>query len=196
MAEAAKHLLWTAQTFLEWANRPENMHQAVELWEGTIVEMAPSPKINTVVAMRLGGLMTFHPTAQAEGYVTGPDGGFQINPTTVFQPDVAYIRKTRAGGLAGGVFPVAPDIAAEVISRSERYVRVMNKVGLYLEGGTQLVWAIYPEQRYILVFQLSENKVTTATLHDDQTLSGAPILPEFRVPVRDIFPPPDEITER
>lgn len=78
--------------------------------------------------------------------------------------------------------PLAPDVAAEILSPDDRRDDIDDKIAVYLRAGSSLVIVVDPQQRAV-------------ELHDrDQTLcfdeTGAIehwALPEFSYPARELF---------
>lgn len=178
----------TVNEFLAVYDLPENEDKRLELIDGVIYEMAPSSKKNSVIAHHIGSLLHNFVVGKRMGVVTTTDGGYQITPTNAFQPDAAYISRARAGGVEGTVFPVAPDIAVEVISPSETVKSVYDKTMGYLLHGSTLVWNVYIEDHTIAVCRLD----TTGTLQEQvlteaDTLTGGDVLAGFSLSVREIF---------
>ena len=76
------------------------------------------------------------------------------SPTTLLVPDLVYIKVEH---LPGGVAPIGylefpPDAALEVLSPSQRFVELVEKVALYLQFGVPLVWAANPADKTIAAF--------------------------------------------
>lgn len=89
----------------------------------------------------------------------------------------------------GNAFPVAPDLAVEVISDSETAKSVRQKVHDYLEAGTQVVWTVYPEDKLVEVHRLNDaGTLLTDTYRVGDTLTGGNVLPDFAVAIQAIFP--------
>ena len=165
---------------------PENEQRRLELDEGVIVDMGSSGQENTVIAGRMIYFLNTHVIPNDLGYVTAPDGGFQLGLNTVRQPDAAYITKERHAKLGGAQFPVAPDLAVEVVSPHED---AFKKVNEYINAGVRLVWAIYPADRTVYVFRPPESgELRVRILQDGDVLDGGDVLPDFRLPISDIFP--------
>jgi Uma2 family endonuclease len=102
-------------------------------------------------------------------------------------PDVAFISSERLREQAkrfpdGDAFQVAPDLAVEIISPSDRFSIVVKKVARYLKYGVRLVWVIDPENRVIYVY--TPDQPDGRALHENDTLTGAPVLPEWSMAVR------------
>lgn len=181
--------LYTVDEFWELSQQPEYEDQRLELIEGVMYEMPPSRPINTVIAGRIVHFFNAFVIERDLGHVTAADGGFVLEPGTVRLPDAAYISKARVPELTGNVFPVAPDLAVEVISPNETPRTIVDKVRLYLHAGTQLVWVIYPDDKIVDVYRLHEDDSLNLRIFDiDDTLNGENVLPGFALPVQKIFP--------
>jgi Uma2 family endonuclease len=178
--------LYTPEEFWEIAQLAENELRRLELDEGEIVEMASSKQENTVIASRVGYFFNAFVIPNDLGFVSGPDGGYKLGEKTVRQPDVAFISKARHAKLKGTVFPVAPDLAVEVVSKNED---VLKKVNEYIRAGTRLVWAIYPDEKMVYVFHpAGAGELRMQSFGVQDTLDGGEVLPEFALKVSDIFP--------
>jgi Uma2 family endonuclease len=72
-----------------------------------------------------------------------------LDADIVRRPDVAFIRKERLEGidLERVPLPIAPDLAIEIVSRSDRADDLNLKVSQYLQAGVQAVWLFYPITR-------------------------------------------------
>jgi Uma2 family endonuclease len=183
---AVQEKLYTLEEFLEIANLPENENKWLELDEGVIVEMPPSSQKNTVTASRIAYFLNAYVIPSNIGYVSGPDGGYLLAPKTMRQPDIAFISKQRHPTLEGVVFPVAPDLAVEVVSPNED---VFKKIQQYIAAGTLMVWTFYTDNQTVSVWQRNQDgSLRVDTLDINGTLDGGDVLPGFTLPVRDIFP--------
>ncbi len=185
MTMALREKLYTADEFFEIAGLPENDEKRLELDDGEIIEMAESSATNTVTAMRVGYFLNDFVIPRNLGYVTGADGGFKLAERRVRQPDVAYISKDRAPKLPK-LFTIAPDLAVEIVSPDED---IFKKAREYLDAGTRIVWAVYADEKTVYVFQLDADGSVRSKPYDiNATLDGGDVLPDFRLPVSDIFP--------
>ncbi|MHB1559067.1 MAG: Uma2 family endonuclease, partial [Isosphaeraceae bacterium] len=61
---------------------------------------------------------------------------------------------------------------------------VEEKIGIWLSAGCQLVWDVDPRSRTVVVHRPGSEPVT---LHDDQEIDGANVIPGFRCRVADFF---------
>ncbi len=186
----AQERLYTAEAFWEIAQLPKNADKRLALLDGEIIEMPPSSQINTVIAGRIIYFFNAYVIPRDLGYVTGADGGFTLTEHNARQPDVGFISKARHPVLEGVAFPIAPDLAVEVISPSESSNDVLKKVQRYIEAGTRLVWAVYPIEQTVYVWKPASHGdgLNVQTFGIDDTLNGGDVLPGFELKVRDIFP--------
>jgi Uma2 family endonuclease len=163
-------------------------HGEWELIDGELVPVTPSSLRSTSLGFRLGRIVGNFVDAHDLGLMTGADGGYVLFPDrqTLRVPDVGFIRKHRVPPAEEhSRFPrLAPDLAIEVLSPSDRMVDAISKVTMYLQAGVQLVWLVDPDERTITVFR-PDAPVTV--LREGDTLDGSDILPGFSVPVAEIF---------
>lgn len=183
---ALREKLYTADEFFEIARLPENEEKRLELEDGVIVDMGSSSRLNTIVAMRIAHFLNAHVIPNDLGYVTGPDGGFKLTTGRVRRPDVGFISKEHNIELKGVEFDFAPDLAVEVVSPDEDVFRKANE---YLRSGGKIVWAAYTDEQTVYVMRLdSDGSLHSIPYTISDTLDGGDVLPDFRLPVRDIFP--------
>jgi Uma2 family endonuclease len=103
-------------------------------------------------------------------------------------PDVAFVARARQPVLEGVEFPFAPDLAVEVVSPGDSAAEVLDKVALYLQAGTRLVWTVYPDEETVYVWQAAEGGGFHVRKFDrESTLDGGDVLPGFTLAVRDLF---------
>lgn len=77
-----------------------------------------------------------------------------------------------------------PDLAVEILSPSNRYSEIQEKVTEYLEGGSRLVWVVDPRKRSVTDYR-SRHAVRVLTGREE--LDGDPVLEGFRLPLGDLF---------
>jgi Uma2 family endonuclease len=183
---------YSIEEYLAFANLPENEDKRFELVEGEIDELPPSSTRNTVIA---GWYIFFFNQYLLEnpiGYVSVSDGGFRMTNGNVRQPDAAYVSRARYPKLQDTVFPVAPDIAVEVVSPSETAQKVRDKVNDYLSSGTTFVWVAYPDDQSIDVHTLNQDSsITVRKLSGDESLDAGNVMPGFTLKMKRVFPNED-----
>ena len=86
----------------------------------------------------------------------------------------------------GAKWAVAPDLAVEVISPSDVGKDLIAKIGEYFRAGCKAVWVVWPDAEQIHVYDSPKSvKIYGAT----DTLEGDPVVPGFRLPLIELFPP-------
>ena len=83
-----------------------------------------------------------------------------------------------------GFFPGAPDLAIEVISPSDRYTEVEEKVADWLTAGTLAVIVVDPRRRTVKVHRSLTDAVV---LTEPYVLGVDDIVPGWQMPVGDMF---------
>ena len=92
--------------------------------------------------------------------------------------------------MPGGVLPnepipsLAPDMACEILSKSNTPAEMRRKLREYFDAGTRLVWIIDPPTRSATVHTSPEQSVAIPA---DGKLSGAEVLPGFEVALAELF---------
>ena len=159
-----------------------------ELVEGAVRMMSPAGHEHGRVAMRLGSLLEQHVRARRLGTVYAAETGFLLSrhPDTVRAPDVAFVRADvleRLGDIAG-YLPVAPDLAAEVVSASDTFTQVEEKVRAWLNAGSSLVLVVDAGTRTLRVYRTTDNIIV---LQQEDTLDASDIVAEWNLAVRELF---------
>jgi len=118
-----------------------------------------------------------------------PDGtGYELVklPHTVRVPDVSFVRAERLppGGLRPGFLTLAPDLAVEILSPTERASELQEKLDDYRAAGTSLVWVIDPPRRTVRVL---DGELAERTLGEEDTLDGGVTIPGFSCRVAALF---------
>ena len=159
-----------------------------ELVRGELRKMAPAGHLHGRIAINVTTPLDRHVRAHTLGTVYAAETGFKLasNPDIVRAPDLAFIRRERveAVGDVEGYWPGAPDLAVEVISPSDTYAEVQEKVFDWIEAGTQMVILVMPRKRAVTVYR-SLTDIVMLTEHD--TLDGGDGVPGWKIPVRELF---------
>lgn len=122
------------------------------------------------------------------GNIAAGDTGFLLrsDPDSATGPDVAYAAAAAPTRRIGNrVYFDGPPIAAvEILSPSNRYGEVMDKVDEYLDTGCRVVWVLDPRRRTVTVYRPGQGP---ELFNAQQTLRGDPELPGFACPVAELF---------
>lgn len=124
-----------------------------------------------------------------------PEMIFDLRPVVDRQrrPDVAFVsyerwaRDRRVPETPS--WAVVPDLAVEIISRSNTADEVAEKLEDYFNAGVRLVWVVYPRQWKVYAY-VSPTELRVLALNDE--LDGVLVLPGFRLALRNLFEQPGE----
>ena len=135
------------------------------------------------VAARIGEFVR----ANTLGVVVAAETGFKLfsNPDTVRAADAAYLSRQRAPDPPpSGYLALAPDLAVEVTSSSDRAGEIQAKVSDWLNAGSRIVWVINPARKRALVYR---EDGSVDLLANQDALSGEDVLPGFSCPLEGIW---------
>lgn len=159
-----------------------------ELVRGVLHLVTPSVPAHGSVVMRVSAALSQHVYPHELGELFGESTGFLLerDPDTVLCPDVAFIasRRLPPEGLGRSFLALAPDLAVEVLSKSNRPGEVRGKVADYLRLGVRCVWVVDPRQRTVRIHTADEAE---RLVGEDGILDGDELLPGFRCPVAWLF---------
>jgi Uma2 family endonuclease len=159
-----------------------------ELIKGELIKMSPVGGRHAEITVNLSILIGSYVKSRRLGIVCAGEPGFILfrNPDTVRAPDVAFVTKDRIPpeGAPSAFWPLAPDLAVEVVSPGDRYEEIQEKIADYFHAGTQLVWIVDPRNRTVVVYNsLAGSRIYT----ESGTLDGGDVIPGFSCPVTEIF---------
>lgn len=122
------------------------------------------------------------------GVVISGDAGFILSreDTTVVGPDIAFVPTAQVPptGVPKKWLDAAPALAIEIISPNDTIQEVDEKVDLYLNAGTKLVWLVTPTRRTVTIHSAGHE---IRVLRPTDTIDGEGVLPGFRCEVRQFF---------
>jgi Uma2 family endonuclease len=158
-----------------------------ELWDGVVLVHDPAAPYGDAVCLAIGGLLRAHVVPRSLGWVFGSSAGFQVgeNPDRVLSPDVAFLRRERLPSLPKhGFYRLTPDLVVEVRSPSQTWAYTLERGGIWIASGAQVVWMVDPEPRTACVFRPMAAPIEVGP---DGALSADPAIEGFSITMRDVF---------
>jgi Uma2 family endonuclease len=138
--------------------------------------------------MRLGRRIDTVASERRRGITVAAETGFRLRTAwgeSVRAPDVAFIRAERLPNPLPQTFAdLAPDLVVEIASPNDAYTELRDKVDEWLQAGVQVVWVVDPQRRTVEVFQPNQ---PIRVLREGDTLTGDPVLPDFQLPLSELF---------
>ena len=140
---------------------------------------------------RLATLLAFYveawlATSQA-GFVIADGALTRLQTGLVRIPDVSYFRWDRIGSRSVPQDPVcgvAPNLAVEVVSRTNTRAEMDRKRQEYFEAGVELVWIVFPQTTTVEVWSTARDCHIAGV---EDSLDGGTVLPGFTLAIKDWF---------
>jgi Uma2 family endonuclease len=176
--------LYTAEDLLEM----EDDGCRHELIRGELITMPPTNDEHSDLMLHLSALLWNYQNSHPEVRSFAGDPGFMLarDPDILLGPDFATIRTDRlpADFPRRTFFDIVPDLVIEIVSPSERVGQISAKVDAYLNAGVRLIWLINPMCRNVTIHSPDQH---THILEGNDALDGGDVLPEFRLPLGELF---------
>ena len=169
--------------------QPEFDDEFCEIVDGRLVQKAMCAETQWLVSIIAGWVGTYirehrlGRTIDEAKFLLRVSGNHRI-------PAVAYLSFDRWPSAKrlprGDYWEVAPDLAIDVVGPIDNATYLMAKIADYLRAGCKAVWIVWPDAEQIHVYD-SPKSVKIYGITD--TLEGDPIVPGFRLPLIELFPP-------
>lgn len=181
--------LSTQQVTAEELFRRHVRDERTELVAGKLLGRGLADAEHGVIAMRIGAWLQVFVEQHQLGLVCAAETGFLVSrdPDTVRAPDAAFISRARLGeGRPPKKFwPLAPDLAVEVVSPSESAEQVQERLRDWFAAGVRAVWMLYPGTASVHAYR-SPSEVRIFQRGEVLT-GGDDLLPGFSCSVGDLF---------
>jgi Uma2 family endonuclease len=157
-----------------------------ELIDGRIVPMAPAGDEHGFLEFNLGAELRNFVRQGHLGWVLGGEVGIYIrrNPDRVRSADIVFISKERLPRLTGRFLEVTPEVVIEIISPTDRWQEIREKLADYFSIGVEQVWVVEPAGRKVLVYHTPTN---VQEFGEPDTLAGEGILAGLSLKIADLF---------
>jgi len=175
--------IWTDEEFMAL---PKDGHR-YELVNEELVDMGNSGMEHGDIGSFLGGLLAIYVRQHKLGVVCDSSTAFKHKNGNKRSPDVSFVARDRLKGLKRpprGFFQGSPDLVVEILSPSNTVEEIHEKIVEYFDNDTRLVWVIHPDEKYVLVYHSPE---PDRFLRPHDQLEGEDVVPEFSMPVADLF---------
>ncbi len=167
---------------------PEIPGKRFELVRGELVEVPGTSALHNFIVMTVARLLDTFVRPRRLGVVASDGASYLLtrSPDVLRIPDVSFVTRGRVpeSGIPRRYWPLAPDLAVEIVSPSDRASDLREKVRDYLDAGTRLVWVLWPEDRSVTVYAAGSE---VRELREGDELDGGEVLPGFRARVADLF---------
>lgn len=165
------------------------MHNSelTELIKGEIAPLMPTGHPHSFYEGNITGfLFNFVRKHKLGRVLTGEVGIYtHRQPDSIRAADVAFISHQRLAQVQSTSFlDICPELIVEILSPTDSWSEVYEKIEEYFSVHAQLIWIIDPRRQRIHVYHSATN-VTILT--DKDMLTGSNILPGFEISVAELF---------
>ncbi|MXV72968.1 Uma2 family endonuclease [Candidatus Poribacteria bacterium] len=167
----------TLQEFLE------NDLEGYEYIKGELVPMAAAAIVHGEIGSNVHFLLASHVRENKLGRLYIVETTFQLGDRVV-KPDIGFVSTERLSEDKLKGFSVAPDLAIEIVSPTDKHYDATEKALAYLKAGTRLVWVIEPVAKTVMVYRSPTN---ISLLTYDDILTGEDVVEGFTCPVAQLF---------
>jgi len=155
MASAIKEMpeerIWTYEDYLNLEDE-----KRYEVINGRLVEMpAPTPLHQEIVGKVFLLFSTFVMSENSGKILLSPVD-VVLGDRYVLQPDIVFISKGRLGIIGEKAIMGPPDLVVEIISPATIRRDTVVKKDIYEKFGVKEYWIVYPDERTIEVWVLSD----------------------------------------
>jgi len=157
-----------------------------ELVDGILVEKVMS-SFESLLAGTLIYLINAYLEDRNLGVVLTGDGFLRLFPGLVRAPDVSFLRWERFPEdelPKDEIWPVAPDLAVEILSKGNTEREMQRKVREYFKAGASRVWLVDPQSRTARIFTSPRR---LALVDENRPLDAGDLLPGFQLSLKDWF---------
>ena len=148
--------------------------------------MRPVGGDHGVLAFEIGRRLANFVDSRQLGWVLGGETGIYTRrkPDRVRGMDVAFLSKQRQPQRPLGFLATAPELIIEIISPTDRWSAMRQKIDEYFDIGVERVWIVEPGDQTVLVYRAATilTKLTT-----DDTVHGEGLLAGFSIPLAELF---------
>lgn len=181
-ATLEKQQLISADQFFDM---PDN--DLAELIDGVIVPMNAPGAEHGFIEAKITARLFVHAEANKLGRVISGEAGIFIrrNPDRIRGVDVAFISYERSPNRPPSQYlTVAPELIVEIVSPTDRWSGINEKLADYFSIGVNEVWVVEPQNETIHRYK---SRSDVEILYYSDTITGSGLLSDFSLKLADLF---------
>ncbi len=143
-------------TYEEINKLPDGLYEVID---GRIIELSPTGfehgNLETLIAIFL------HKNLKDKGYTGTGEIGILIqkSPLRIRAGDVVFISKETYPQKPKGILEKAPDLVVEIVSPSNTFDEIQEKVDDYLKTGVKKVIVVEPSIEKVYIYETGKNEI-------------------------------------
>lgn len=194
LADLDLNKVYTYADYFRW-----KLEERVELIKGKIFKMSPAPnqyhqRLAGNIYLQLG---VFLSKSSCDVFFAPFDVRLPRKSSrdediiTVLQPDICVVcDKAKLADPRGCLG--APDIVVEILSPSNSTKELKYKYEVYEESGVKEYWVVFPTERAMLVYTLTEGRFIASRFMVPGENVTSSVLPGFSMDLTEVFGPDED----
>ncbi len=173
----------TVKEFIAFTLLPENEGRHFELIDGEIIEKMPT-QLHALIANLFNAVLYLYFQRNPIGWafselrINLPND--DLNDTI---PDISVVLKAGREFNPNEPLTFMPDLAIEIKSPTDSLIKMRKKANYYLENGSKVVWLVDTQRQKVEVYTVDDTEI----LGSNDSLDGGDLLPDFKLPVSDLW---------
>ena len=173
-------------TYVDYVGLP-NDGKRYEILDGELfVTPAPRPR-HQQVSINLEFVLLQHIRGHRLGQILHAPIDLVLDPTTVAQPDILFIRAGREAIISERGIEAAPDLIVEILSPASMRQDRTTKATLYSRFGVAHYWIVDPDARTIELYELDDGSYRLAAKEAGEATIRPALFPGFELPLGEIW---------
>lgn len=160
--------------------------EAVQTLEGEQLKKRAS-SLHSVIIMRLGRRLAAYVEDHNLGHVLESSATYNFQDgLPKRQPDLSFIPLDKMPMPLDDELTIAPDLAVEVVSKSDTDYEIEKKIQQYQQAGVKMVWVIHLVSQTVGIYRLATG-LLPQTIGIAAELDSENVIPGFKLPVSLLF---------
>lgn len=158
-----------------------------ELVEGEIVKMSPTNVEHAYLESKISRLLGEFVEENKLGWVLGGEIGIYTrrNPDSVRGADVVFLSSERVPERPRqGFLEIAPDLVVEIVSPTDRWSDLHDKIEEYFSIGVDRIWVVEPRRKAVRIYA---SPTDVEIVDEDAVVAGEGSLVGFTLSVAELF---------
>jgi Uma2 family endonuclease len=158
-----------------------------EVIDGELFVTPPPLEPHQYTVGMLYGYVWHHVNSRDLGRVYSAPLGVVLNDENGLQPDLVYVSNARRGIIVERGIEGAPDLVAEVLSRSTQSRDRGVKMRRYAAAGILHYWIVDPRARALEEYRLTDQGYELAGRYAEGSLFRPALFPELEIPISKLW---------
>lgn len=179
--EPNKTLPSTLEEFMAWEAPVDG--SKYEWYDGEIINFEKMKKKHLKIIHLLNRAFVNTDAYRQNGELI-PEQDVVLSGIQLRRPDLAYFSGEQIENSDKTDDEPIPSFVIEIISPTDDATKIETRIAEYFKAGVGVLWHIYPDNQIVYVYT---SRKTVKICLDEDICSAAPALPDFEIPVQQLF---------